>query len=84
MLFWASLAVTLSAVASALLPDGRTPVVFFERFLCAFPGAWALAATVVVPLADYVTRYVFLRRSVPSRPSMFDQSNGTNGVEGTE
>ncbi|MET7921599.1 hypothetical protein ABZU45_38475, partial [Streptomyces avermitilis] len=84
VLFWASPALTLGAVASALLPDGRIPVVFFEWFLCVFPGAWVLAATVVAALADYVTGYVVLRRSVPSRPSMFDQSNGTNGVEGTE
>jgi hypothetical protein len=40
-------------------------------------GPLVLTATVVVPLADYVTRYVVLRRSVPSRPSMFDESNGT-------
>lgn len=75
---------TLGAVASALLPDGRIPVVFFERFLCVSAGALVLTAAVVVPLADYVTRYVVLRRSVTSRPSMFDESNGTNGFEGTE
>ncbi|WRZ87863.1 DUF4184 family protein [Streptomyces sp. NBC_01007] len=86
VLFWAPVAVktTLGTVASALFPDGRIPVVFFERFLCVFAGALMLTAAVVVPLADYVTRYVVLRRSVPSRPSMFDESNGTNGVEGTE
>ena len=50
--FWASVAVmtALGAVASALLPDGRIPVVFFERLLCGSAGALVLAAAVFRPL----------------------------------
>jgi hypothetical protein len=31
---------TLGAVASALFPDGRIPVVFFERFLGVLRARW--------------------------------------------
>lgn len=48
--FWGSvaLATTLGAVASALLPDGRIPIVFFERLLCVCAGGLAFGAVVVV------------------------------------
>lgn len=48
-LFWASVAVTmtLGAVASALLPDGRIPIVFFARLLWVSAGAFVVTAAIV-------------------------------------
>lgn len=34
--------------------------------------------------AEYVAGYVVLLRPLPSQPSTFDESDGANGVEGTE
>lgn len=89
-LFWATaaLAAALGALASALLPDGRVPVVFFERSLCVAAFAPMTAALVVGPgaayVGEYVAGYVLPRRSPSSRPSTFDGSDAANGVEGTE
>jgi hypothetical protein len=48
-LFWASVAVamTLGAVASALLPGGRIPIVFFARLLWVSAGAFVVTAAIV-------------------------------------
>jgi hypothetical protein len=48
-LFWASVAVTmtLGAVASALLPDGRIPIVSFARLLWVSAGAFVVTAAIV-------------------------------------
>jgi hypothetical protein len=56
--FWGSVAVTttLGAVACALLPDGRVPIVFFERLLCVCAGALAFGAVVAGPWPTARTR----------------------------
>jgi hypothetical protein len=48
-LFWASVAVTMSlgGVASALLPDGRIPIVLFARLLWVSAGAFVVTAASV-------------------------------------
>lgn len=48
--FWGSMALAtmLGSVACALLPDGRIPVVFFERLLCVCAGGLAFGAVVVI------------------------------------
>jgi len=43
-----ALATMLGSVACALLPDGRIPVVFFERLLCVCAGGLAFGAVVVI------------------------------------